>query len=302
VLKPVALAAAVAIGVGLTGCGSSAPDPAADGHLLIVATTDVYADLALIVAPLDAEVVPIITGGRDPHEFEASGRDQLVLSRADIVIVNGGGYDDFMTQLLRASGNDDATVLDAVELSGLDATADGFNEHVWFDYDSMDKLISALGDTLSERDPARAADFADSVAFGHEMMTFFEGAAASIADQAGGAGVVITEPVPLYLLEACGLVNLTPPEFSEAVEDDTDIPPALLQSVLNEIGDGSASLVVYNAQTGGPQTDAVIDVATDHHVPLIAVTETYPDDTDYPEWQTGLLNEIAAALGLDPVA
>jgi zinc/manganese transport system substrate-binding protein len=103
--------------------------------------------------------------------------------------------------------------------------------------------------------------------------------------------------VPLYLLDAMDIENLTPPEFSEAIEEDTDVPPALLQSVLNLIGDGSAAIVVYNEQTGGPQTDAVIDVATDNQVPAIGVTETLPEGMHYIDWQQSVQLQIIEGLG-----
>ena len=60
--------------------------------------------------------------------------------------------------------------------------------------------------------------------------------------------------------------------------------------------DGSAGVVVYNAQTGGPQTDAVLDIATENAVPAIGVTETLPADTTYVEWQTALLTRLQQAV------
>ena len=38
---------------------------------------------------------------QDPHDFQADARDRLAVSRARLVVVNGGGYDDFLTQLLQ---------------------------------------------------------------------------------------------------------------------------------------------------------------------------------------------------------
>ena len=99
-------------------------------------------------------------------------------------------------------------------------------------------------------------------------------------------GVAVTEPVPLYLLEAAGLVNHTPPEFSEAIEEDTDIAPAVLQSVLGLIGDGSAALVVYNEQTGGPQTEAVLESAPTTGCPRSRSPRRCPPGMDYVNWQT----------------
>jgi zinc/manganese transport system substrate-binding protein len=283
--------------VALAGCAPTPADNASDGVLRIVASTNVYGDLAAEIGGPDVEVTSIIDDpAQDPHQFEANGRVQLALSRADIVVVNGGGYDDFATQMLEASGNDDARVIDAVALSGYDTGADGFNEHVWFDYPTVQTVAQAIAAALDIADPAQSGSY-DARAEGlvAELGALIQ-IEASIAAAAGGAGAVITEPVPLYALEACGLENLTPPEFSEAIEEDTDIPPALLQSVLNRIGDGSAAVVVYNEQTGGPQTDAILDIAAENRVPAIGVSETLPEGLSYFDWQSGFLTQLQQAV------
>lgn len=291
-LKPVI--PVVALALLLAGCSAPAED---DGLIHVVASTNVYGDLAQTIGGDRVEVTSIIDDpSQDPHQFEANGRVQLALSRADVVIVNGGGYDDFATRMLAASGNDDARVIDAVELSGYDAGADGFNEHVWYDYPTMATVAKAIGAAFGIADPAGTDVFDGGVTGFETELEALEGLAASIAATASGAGAVITEPVPLYALEAAGFSNLTPAEFSEAIEEDTDVPPALLQDVLNLIGDGSARVVVYNAQTGGPQTDAIIDVATDARVPMVAVTETLPAGTDYLDWQKDFLVALQDAL------
>lgn len=104
--------------------------------------------------------------------------------------------------------------------------------------------------------------------------------------------MIITEPVPLYALEASGLRNLTPPAFSEAIEEGTDASPELLQQVLTEIARPHTAVVVYNEQTGGPQTDAVLTAAKDGGVPTLGVTETLPAKTHYFEWQEGFLTDL----------
>ncbi|MEO8262878.1 MAG: zinc ABC transporter substrate-binding protein [Pseudolysinimonas sp.] len=290
-LKPALLVVPLLL---LAGCAAPAPD---DGLIHVVASTSVYGDLAQQIGGSGVEVTSIIDDpAQDPHQFEANGRVQLALSRADVVIVNGGGYDDFATTMLDASGNDGARIIDAVELSGYDTGADDFNEHVWYDYPTMQTVVMAIAAALDIADPAHATAYdgrADGLVAQLDALIQFEG---SIAAAAGGAGVIITEPVPLYALEAAGLRNLTPPEFSEAIEQDIDVPATLLQSVLNRIGDGSAAVVVYNAQTGGPQTDAILDVASDNSVPAIGLTEILPDDVGYVDWQSGFLQELLRAL------
>lgn len=293
-LKPLLLIPVVALL--LAGCSSS-PDgshgTANDGAIRVVASTDVYGDIAQTIGGSAVQVTSIIDDpSQDPHEFEANGRVQLELSRADIVIVNGGGYDDFATTMLDASGNDSARLIDAVKLSGHDASADGFNEHVWYDYPTMVTVVHAISAALGIADPAHASDYegrAQGLVAQLETLTQLEnGIKAAAAD----SGVIITEPVPLYALEASGLRNLTPPAFSEAIEEGTDASPELLQQVLTEIARPHTAVVVYNEQTGGPQTDAVLTAAKDGGVPTLGVTETLPAKTHYFEWQEGFLTDL----------
>jgi zinc/manganese transport system substrate-binding protein len=293
VIKPLLVLPLVIV---LAGCSAPTGD-SDDGRIQVVASTNVYGDIAETIGGDAVEVTSIIDDpAQDPHQFEANGRVQLALSRADIVIVNGGGYDDFATQMLDASGNADAILLNAVELSGIDDSAEGFNEHVWYDYNTMQIVTDAIARALTEVDPGGAEGYSAGYHRLDDGLMALIARADGLRAAAEGKGVVITEPVPLYLLAWTGLVNLTPPEFSEAIEEDTDIPPALLQRVLNLLGDGSAAVVVYNTQTGGPQTDAILDAASENGVPVIGVTETLPTGEDYLAWQGGYLDQLAAAL------
>ena len=277
----------------LAGCSATPADNAHDGVIRVVASTNVYGDLAATIGGDDVEVTSIIDDpSQDPHEFEANGRVQLALSRADVVIVNGGGYDDFATTMLDASGNDGARVIDAVKLSGYDASAEGFNEHVWYDYPTVTTVVNAIAAALGIADPDHSSEYAvraqGLVAQLDALTQLEKGIAAASPD----AGVIITEPVPLYALEAAGLRDLTPPEFSEAIEEGTDASPELLQQVLTEIARPHTAVVVYNEQTGGPQTDAVLSAAKDAGVPTLGVTETLPAKTHYVEWQEGFLTDL----------
>ena len=120
-MKSVRIAAiAAAAGLVLAGCGTGDAESTDSGDKLkVVTSTNVYADLASQVAGDAADVEPIISdASKDPHDYEATSNDQLKLSKADVVIVNGGGYDAFMTTLLEAADKD-PKVVNGVEVSEL---------------------------------------------------------------------------------------------------------------------------------------------------------------------------------------
>ncbi|WP_144792063.1 metal ABC transporter solute-binding protein, Zn/Mn family [Kocuria palustris] len=118
---PRRLTTAAAAGAGLlalAGCSAPAGGSGGDDEKLqVVTSTSVYAEIAREVAGPEVEVTPVIdSAAQDPHSYEATPQDRLTVEDADLVIVNGGGYDGFMDDLLAGSA---VPVVDAVETSGL---------------------------------------------------------------------------------------------------------------------------------------------------------------------------------------
>jgi zinc/manganese transport system substrate-binding protein len=296
---PAVVAASVLAAAGLAGCAS--PAPADDSVVRIVASTDVYGDIAARIAGPDVEVTSLITSAaQDPHSFEASAQDRLAVADADLVIGNGGGYDPFLQVLLDASGNDSVVVLDAVEISGLAPAdgdhAEGFNEHVWYSFPAMDALARELATRLGELDAANAAGYQANYETFAADVADLEQRASDLKEKVGGTGVAITEPVPLYLLAALGLDNTTPAEFSEAIEEGTDVPPLVLDETLQLFGTGAVGLLAYNEQTAGPETEEVRAAAEAAGIPVVQFTETLPDGADYLSWMTDNIEAVARAL------
>ena len=292
----VALALPVIAALLVAGCTTTTPD---DGRPSVVASTNVYGSIAAAVGGDLVHVTSIIDDpSQDPHSFEGSARVQLELSKADVVIENGGGYDDFVDTML-AGADSSATVLNASDLSGLDEhpTTGEFNEHVWYDFDAMESLVDALQAALAKADPTSADVYAANATTFKASLRALGGELLSLKTRADGYGVAITEPVPLYLLQAAGFRNVTPPAFSEAIEEGTDVAPDVLRDTLAVFSSGTAALLVYNEQTTGPETDAVLKAAKAAGTPVVGVTETLPaDQKDYLAWMSANIAAIAAAL------
>lgn len=307
----------------LAGCSSAGRGamPSEESDLVqVIASTSVYGDIAKSIGGDSVAVTSVITStAQDPHSYEATTRDQLAISKATVVIENGGGYDPFIDTLLEASNNDGATVLNASGLSGLlpEETSDheeeegeehsedaeehdrieGFNEHVWYSFDAVDSLARALADEFSARDSANASTYEDNYADFASQLDELAASAEAIASAHPGAGAAITEPVPLYLLEAAGLQSKTPDAFSEAIEEGTDVSPAVLRDTLALFAGGEVVLLAYNEQTAGPETEQVRSAAEAAGVPVVSFTETLPEGAGYVSWMTDNLDALSSALG-----
>jgi zinc/manganese transport system substrate-binding protein len=302
-MRAVPLWTAALAGLGLVAACGSSPDPtrpAAGGSsgVSVVASTIVYGDVVRQIAGDKVGITSVISDpAQDPHSYEADTKTQLALSRARIVIENGGGYDDFMDTMLKSAHNSAATVLNVVDISGKTASAGGsLNEHVWYDFPTVGRLVDRLVDALSAADAADAATFRANAATFKQRLATLESTEAQVKAAHTGAGVAVTEPVPLYLLEACGLVNKTPAEFSEAIEEGNDVAVSVLKQTLDLFADHKVVALVYNEQTTGPVTEQALKAARDAGVPVVPVTETLPAGESYVSWMTSNLDRIAAAV------
>ncbi|WP_405765203.1 zinc ABC transporter substrate-binding protein [Actinacidiphila glaucinigra] len=296
------LAGAASLGL-LAGCGGSSDDAASAGStasaskVTVVASTNVYGDIVERIGGDRVDVTSIISDpAQDPHSYEAGTRNQLALSKAKVVVENGGGYDDFVDRML-GSGNASAEVVNAVEVSGRTAPAGGeLNEHIWYDFPSVSKVADRIADALGKADPDNAGTFAGNAAAFKKSLAALEDKEACFKSAHAGEGVAITEPVPLYLLEASGLANRTPEEFSEAVEEGDDVSAKVLQATLDLFSDGKVKALVYNEQTSGAQTEKVKSAAEAAGVPVVPVTETLPAGKDYLTWMNDNVDALADAL------
>jgi len=310
---------AAASALALAGCASSGAD-ASDGRIAVVASTDVYGQLVEQIGGDLVDVTSIVSSANgDPHEFEPSARDQLAVAHAQLIVENGGGYDSFVDALIESSGSD-ADVLTAVEFShaweggaphedsGEDEHDDsgehshdhehieGFNEHVWYDVRAMADLALGIASKLEALDPDNGDLFHDNAAAFTAEIEAIEAQLAEIDAADAGAGVFVTEPVPVYFVEAAGLIDLTPDAFSEAVEEGQDVPPATLLEALDLIASGDVRVVIANTQTGGAETTRVVNEADSHGIPVIEFSETLPEGQTYLSWMQANATTLAEAL------
>jgi zinc/manganese transport system substrate-binding protein len=300
-----AVAALAATTVMLAACSSSpsstpsgaTSSTAAAAPVNVVASTNFWGDIAKQVGGGHVNVTSIMSDpNADPHEFEADAKTGAALSKAQFVIENGVGYDDFMDKLLAASPNPSRVVLnaaDVMQISGPDV-----NPHIWYDIAKVPAVASGIADQLGKLDPGEAATFSGNAKTFNDSLAPINAAIANIKAKYPGAPVGYTERVPGYLVEAAGLQLATPASFAQSIEDGNDPSPADNAAMDAALTDKKIKVLLYNGQVTSPATDAVKQLAQKSGVPVVGVTETLPPtDKDFQDWQLRQINEITTALG-----
>lgn len=288
----IVLASSVAAAL-LAGCGGSSTS--AHGGLSVVASTNVYGDIARQIGGAHVHVTSILTSpDADPHLFEPGTADGLAVADAHVVIQNGAGYDTFMTKLEHAAPSSKRrvlTVADVLGVHGRDA-----NPHLWYDVPKLPAIAHAIATVLTQADPPRAAAYEHGAARFISSLAPLDRAVAAIRREHTGDPVADTEPLPAYVLNAAGLRNLSPDGFTRAIENGTEPPPQAVATMSDLLTHGSVKVLLYNSQAVSPITARMRDAAESAGVPVVGLTETLPAHRTFQQWQFEQVRALESAL------
>jgi zinc/manganese transport system substrate-binding protein len=183
ILTPIRVAAVCSLGVLAAACGSddtTSDTNAADGELpTIVVTTNILGDIVTQTVGDLAEVEVIMPIGSDPHDFAPSAKQAEAMEDADLLVVNGAGFEEGMIDIIEqveSSGTPVFEFTDHVELLEFDGgheedhsdeeghsdeeQADdhsGDDPHIWTDPSRMVSAVEAFGIELTEVEGLDAA-------------------------------------------------------------------------------------------------------------------------------------------------
>jgi zinc/manganese transport system substrate-binding protein len=171
----------------LAACGglagamqAQAQAPAVSRPPRIVVSFSILADIVRGVAPADAQVDSLVGPDADAHVFEPSPVHGKRLAAADLVVVNGLGFEGWITRLVKVSGYKGPLVEAARGVQTLRATeADGHDHahdhdpahgaggavdpHAWQDPRQVVRYVANLGEAFIQRWPERRAEIEQRV-------------------------------------------------------------------------------------------------------------------------------------------
>lgn len=155
----------------LAGC---APAPAEDGKTHILCTTyPIYLFTTAITQGAEGVEVELLVDQQVSclHNYTLTVRDMKAIERADIIVMNGAGLEEFMDDALAHS---DAQIIDCSENIDLLPSLDHHHHddededehevdpHYWMDPRKADQMRGAILDALLELDPEHRSRYLDN--------------------------------------------------------------------------------------------------------------------------------------------
>lgn len=262
----------------------------------VVASTNVYGDIARQIGGSHVGVTSILTDpNADPHLFEPGTKNGLAVANARVVIQNGLGYDAFMSRLESAAPSSSrrvVTISDALGIHGHDA-----NPHLWYDVPALPKIAAAIEQALETADAKHADAYRQGLRDFVASLAPLQSTVARMRAGHAGAPVAYTEPVPGYLIEAAGLLNLSPASFTIPVEQGSEPSASAVSAMTALATKHRIKVLLYNDQAVSPITQRVRAAARAAGIPVVGVSETVPTGLTFQAWQLKQAHELLQALG-----
>jgi zinc/manganese transport system substrate-binding protein len=229
----------------------------------------------------------------DPHEYEPTTGDIAAFQEADLVVLDGAGYDSWAAAAIADLDPGPARVI-AAQVAG-DTDPD---PHLWYSPAVVHRMAAAVTARLQALAPADAGVFAERASAFRAELARYDAAVAAARALAAGHSYAATETVFDRMARALGLTDVTPPGYRRAVSNESDPAPADVAALQAALTGHRADVLIFNRQTEGALPDQVRTVARRAGVPVVEVTESPPKgSSSFVEWQTAQLTRLEQALG-----
>ena len=292
----------LALTLSLAACAAPG-EKADDGRLQIVATLFPYYDFARAIAGGRADVMLLLSPGREAHSFEPTPLDAVTISEADVFLYNGGEGEYWVEEMLDAAGEHiavKARMMDYVDalgeefsegMQGADAHDHDhdhgdhdhekneahdsdeveYDEHIWTSPKNAAILCRAVCEAICKADPANEdfyrANCDDYCAQLEELDARF----ADLCESAPRKLLIFADRFPM--LYFCREYGLDYRAAFHGCSGDTEPSLATIKFLIDKVEDENIP-VVYTIDFGTKKVAAVVSECTGAAIETIYSMQT----------------------------
>lgn len=290
----IAIAALASVGMlaSVAACGSGQSTSEKNGTIEVAASVNQWGTVAKALGGDNVNVTSIINSTNvDAHDYEPTTSDIAKLQKAQVIIVNGAGYDAWA---VKAAQTANAIIVNAAEIGGVN---DGENPHVWFSADVRKAVAQAITEAYEQADAAKKNDFDKMNDQWTAEENNVESKIAEVKQKTDGLTYAATESVASYLAEDMGLTDATPSGYARATANESEPTPTDIKQFTDALKVGEIKLLVVNTQEESELTDKITDAAKSVEVPMVELTEQMPEQYDsLTAWMEGLVDAFSQAI------
>ena len=251
--------------------------------LNVIASTTIIADMVRQVAGDNATVTSLVGANEDPHEFQGSPADVRNVNRADIIFINGLGFEIWLEKIMQNSGYKGMVVKVADGINPLivtdapksltdkggfyrgsprDAKGNLIDPHGWQDPANAKIYVQNVIKFLSAKDPAHAAAYSSNgAAYTQKLNALIAKTKADFARLPPERRTILVSHDALgYFGRAYNLTihstnikgtenDIAPPQMAALIND---VKSGKIKALFSESGESSQLLQQISAESGVP--------------------------------------------------
>ncbi len=229
--------AVLVLAAAFTGCSQSAQDTADDSLTVCTSFYAIY-DFASEVGGDRVNVINMVPTGTEPHDWEPSSHDMLVLNNASALFYNGMGMESWIDKVKGSIGEDAVEYVELSEGIGDESMAD---PHIWLDPNNVMLMTDKIADTLCELDEENADYYRENADSFNGELKELDTAYRQTLEPYKGKSIVVSHEAYSYLCAEYGLVQTA----VEGVIPESEPSPEQMKNIIDYINDNGIKYIFF---------------------------------------------------------
>ncbi len=182
------------------------------------------------------------------HDYQLTPQDMILLSGADLFLVNGGGIESFLAKV--GQSYPDLAIVETSD--GTDMQERG-NAHVWMDTRRYRHMVENIAEAFMEADPAHAHIYQENAAQYGEKIQLLTEEMKKLREVTSGKPVVIFHEAYEYVAEELGMDVA----YCLDLDEERQVSAREVADVMREISENQVSVVFAEELYGREMGDTV---------------------------------------------
>jgi len=198
----------------------------------VLASFSIIVDLVRQVGGERVAVRSIVAQSQDPHDFEPSPSDVRRVMKAQLIVINGLGFEPWADRFVRAANYRGERLVASRGVKALSERG-AIDPHAWQDVENVKLYVENIREALSKVDPSGASDYArNASAYGRELDALHQEIKAAFAAIPKAQRKVITSHDSFhYFGEAYDVAFLAPQGVSSSAEPSARDVAAIIRQI-----------------------------------------------------------------------
>lgn len=197
------------------------------------------------------------------HDYQLTPQDMILLSEADVFIVNGGGIENFLSEV--AEAYPELTIIQATEGLALlqekgaahiqeeEQVYGGENAHAWMNTELYAEMVQNIADGLSEADKEHEAVYQENAGQYCKKVQKLTEQMEALKGELAGKNTIIFHAAYAYTAEQLGMQV----SYCMDLDEERQVSAGEVAEVLEEIENHQVSVILAEERYGKAMGDMI---------------------------------------------